>query len=354
LRPLKGFLALVAAGGVGLLGVRAYAFLTSGGRLPGPAPAVEPERRAAINAECERCHEAQAAQWRGSRHHAAFTNAAFQRAYQVEPTTFCRDCHAPESARRESAEGDELGIGCVTCHLAGEAVLAAPSRDGEGLRIAPHRLERSADFGSSGACAGCHEFGFGDDARREEPAWMQRTVSEHAESGSSESCAGCHMPRGSHDFGSTRRPEAHRAALEATADRTSPTAITLTLTPRGVGHAYPTGDLFRRVALRAEVVGDDGEERASKVVYLARRFEDEPARLGPPLRVERADDRVPSGASKRVELDLGPPAIDRVIHWTVTYERVLSVRDGAFDSALIDDAILLHAGASEAPHERVR
>ena len=80
-------------------------------------------------------------------HRAAYRDGAFQRALAVEPLAFCRGCHAPEAPTdaAPSPELAEMGVGCITCHRAGDEVLAAP--DARGASGAPHGLLRSAAFG---------------------------------------------------------------------------------------------------------------------------------------------------------------------------------------------------------------
>src|SRR5262245_20660474 len=61
-------------------------------------PMPGPERRrleaaVALNATCVSCHPDEAAEWRRSRHRQSNTNAAYQAAFAVEPSPFCRGCH---------------------------------------------------------------------------------------------------------------------------------------------------------------------------------------------------------------------------------------------------------------------
>ncbi len=320
---------------------------STGAELPGPHPssAADP---VAENAACEACHADVAAEWRSSEHASAFTDPVFSAAFAVEPTAFCADCHAPEETPfAEPGAKASLGVACVTCHLAGGAVLAAPK---PGLTLAPHRIERSAAFAGSGACSGCHEFSFGDDARRELPLAMQATVSEHAASGYADrSCADCHMPaahegRRSHSFASTRDPEHHQKSVRVSAERAGPTTLRLELSLAGVGHRYPTGDLFRRVAIAAEVVGEDFRSLASSTRYLARHFATGRDVEGRPIRVEATDDRPEPGVLSVIELELGDAAAGRPIAWTVALERVLHVSDHFEAGAEVSSRIVLAQG----------
>src|SRR5262245_3556533 len=69
--------------------------------LPGPAPRPPLEPVAGIgaptDASCARCHEEIAAEWDASLHHHSWQNPYFVRAYALEPTPFCRKCHAPSA-----------------------------------------------------------------------------------------------------------------------------------------------------------------------------------------------------------------------------------------------------------------
>jgi hypothetical protein len=62
----------------------------------------------------------------------------------------------------------------------------------------------------------------------------------------------------SHAFVASRDPAFVRQAVRVQAVRDDATTILLTLSPGNVGHAFPTGDLFRRLVVVAEVPGDDG------------------------------------------------------------------------------------------------
>lgn len=332
----------------GLAGLGAW-FSCAGGALPRAArsTARDPLRE---NRDCEQCHPDIAAEWRASQHRSAFTDPTFQAALAVEPRAFCRNCHAPEDPAASVEGGPQtLGVACVTCHLAGDAILAAPR---PGVSLAPHRVARSPAFGTAAACAGCHEFTFGDDERREAPLLMQRTATEHAASRhAGRSCADCHMPRGagghrSHAFASTRNPQSHRRAVVARAQRAGQSAVRIQLELDGVGHAYPTGDLFRRVTVEAEVSGPEHRQLAHARKFLARHFTTGRDLQDAPIRVEARDDRIGAdpGEETIVELDLGAAAQGRPILWTVTLDRVLHVSDHREAAAVVPDRVVLASG----------
>lgn len=298
------------------------------------------------------CHTEEAAEWHRSEHRTSFSDPVFQRALALEPSPFCVGCHAPEGSGSEPARA-ELGVACVTCHLAGEVVLAAPKAT---ERPAPHAIERRAEFAAQGACAGCHEFSFGDDARRPAPLPMQRTITEHARSPlASTTCAECHMPhvpgasgpRRGHAFADTRDPAWLRRSLRATAARLGATGARVTLSLSRVGHAFPTGDLFRRLALRVDALDERGVVVASAARTLSRRFGTVIAADGGPIRVELSDDR-PGAAGPQpdtiVDLDPGLAARGASLRWTVALERVLHAADGREADAIVAGVVPLAEG----------
>ncbi len=286
---------------------------------------VEPSIESWIPAEheCEGCHDDVAASWASSRHHLAFTNADFARAYAREPKPFCRDCHAPGFVQALAPElAQARGVGCVDCHVEGDRLLTSgdPSQPSE----APHALAREPEFGTR-ACARCHEFDFPRDSPRH-GTMMQTTMREHRASRSAaRSCSSCHMPTGEHSFGSSRDDAALRRALRVEAWREGDELV-VSLTPHEVGHALPTGDLFRRLALRATWTNAEGERRASTTRYLDRGFAPLRHADGRPnlaVRLEPNDDRVQGPTTVR----LAPPVdLDEFgeleLDWELDYQRV--------------------------------
>ncbi|WP_437986970.1 multiheme c-type cytochrome [Sorangium sp. So ce117] len=338
-------------------------------RMPGPEPprSLDP---VAVNRDCERCHAEIAREWRGSKHQHAYVDAPFQAALAKEPLPFCRGCHAPEarSSRPPPPERAELGVACVTCHVVDGAPLAVPALADEdqgspspasrSSSPVPHPVLRDPRFASAAACGGCHEFAFPDHAARRAPEPMQLTLTEHAASAYADvPCARCHMPLAgegpsahrSHAFASSRDPEAARRALRVQAERASPTAARLTLRTAHVGHAFPTGDLFRRLLVRAEVLGEDYAVIASARRFLARRFAETPGPLGARARTTASDDRpgapALAGAPVVVELELGPAAAQLPIQYEIVYQRVAHASDGREEDAIIESEVSLVRGS---------
>lgn len=152
---------------------------------------------------------------------------------------------------------------------------------------------------------------------------MQTTMTEHAASKFADrSCADCHMPAHDHAFGSTRDDAAIRGALSVVARREGD-ALVLELAPHEVGHAFPTGDLFRRVELHAELIGAEGQTIASTTRYLGRHFAPRrhlDGRLNHAAKHPVRDDRIHEPTTIRLELDGQGHATTLV--WSVDYQRV--------------------------------
>jgi len=334
--------------------------------MPGPAPEpVRPGGAAHENAACERCHTQIAREWRSSMHAQADTDPVYRRALAVEPLPFCRGCHAPEANPRADAPPavSAIGVGCVTCHVttAGAApdiapTLATPASSGSTESPAPHAVLRAPTFATAAACAACHEFDFPTHERGQPSERMQSTVSEHAASPHADtSCAACHMPEEgghrSHAFAASHDVAMLRSALVVTAARASASTVTVTLTRGNVGHAFPTGDLFRRLVVSAEAVEDDWVVVGEATRALHRRFELRETTPGSLRRIRHLvdDDRVGAGvrAAVPVSLDLGERAVGRRVLWRVEYQRVEhpigseDVRAAVADSIVVAEGTLL-------------
>lgn len=308
----------------------------------GPRPGPARGRGAAAvreNEGCVGCHAAEARAWSASRHRTAHTNATYQRALALDGGPFCQGCHAPEAPGRAPPDRPtaDLGVGCVTCHVVEPGtVLGGPAR---GASAAPHPVLRPATFaaaGGAGACASCHEFRFPSGGGSDDGAFMQTTIREHARSsGAATPCVDCHMPRGAdgrrdHGFSNVRDPAWLRAALDASAARLADGALRVTLAQRAPGHAFPTGDLFRRL----EIGCGPATGPASARVHLARHW-----RPGARGRELARDDRL---FDDPVDVDLDCRGASR---WWVRLQRVLTPGpdDDPRDDRL-DGEVELHGG----------
>lgn len=184
---------------------------------------------------------------------------------------------------------------------------------------------------------------------------MQRTMEEHeASPHADKSCATCHLPPtdvvGSrrlhdHSLGSTRDPNAMRQALQVTAKRDG-NDLVVTLVPHEVGHAFPTGDLYRRLEIGAELHAN-GERIGSATRYLARHFA--PWRLpsgalNPAFQWPVVDDRITEPTTIRLAIKSDVDSTDTALTWWVDYQRVDERHADAPGESSIADEIRLAAG----------
>ena len=320
--------------------------------MPGPSPrGRSAEAASALNATCTGCHREIAAEWRSSFHAQAQRDSAYQRAFALEPLPFCQGCHAPESDAFQPVPelAADLGVGCVTCHAVGDHVLAAAKMAGVGT--APHILSRTPEFASAAACASCHEFAFPDAALRAQPELMQATVREHDHSNTrGMPCASCHMPsvgegaarHRSHAFPGGHDPEFVKGALSVQAQRCADDRICLVLQTGRVGHAFPTGDLFRRLEVSAQAVGSDYQVVGSAQRYLSRHWSEQ-RKLATVVRSVTRDDR-PSAAPLEIKLQLAGPVAALPVVWRVAYQRVEHPRSEAEQDSVVDGEIEIASG----------
>jgi D-alanyl-D-alanine dipeptidase len=237
---------------------------------------------------CAECHPQAARAWEGSGHAASWSSPLFQAGLAVERRQFCVDCHAPAGAEARAG-----GIGCDSCHAAGatRAALRAP------------------DF-----CRRCHEFAT--------PEWsggqmritelpMQSTFTEweaYRRAGGAGTCQSCHMPGGDHAMAGAHDVELVRRSIDvAAAPSADGRAVTFALSSAGVGHRFPTGDLFRHLTLEVRDGGPgDGDGGWRSVARVGRSFE---TRMdGATLaahKVEIANTTLVPGEPRLVTVDMG-------------------------------------------------
>jgi hypothetical protein len=198
-----------------------------------------------LSSGCGSCHAKEEAEWRTSMHRAAFTSADFQSSWAVEPMPFCAECHAPQ--RRElGTEGEVRGVGCTECHEAphGHDVLA-------------HGVAHAKVVTKS--CTPCHDFPVPNSR-----AFLQGTEREHAASSfANVPCIECHMSlrdgKGrNHAFFSSRNRDLIAQSLAFGTPQSEAMSIVITVATRGVGHRFPTGDIFRRLSIT--LVGTDAHD----------------------------------------------------------------------------------------------
>jgi hypothetical protein len=235
--------------------------------------------------DCGACHREQHEQWLKSAHATSATNPLFLAAHRREPMQWCVTCHAQ--------------VGCATCHLREGKVLSSRAPTAAGERA--HAMQHEPQLARSEACAACHQFNF-PVGRREPvqlgPHPMQNTFEEWRASTDARQCQGCH---GDHRMSGAHDVEKLRGAIELTARRVGREAR-FELKSRGVGHALPTGDPFRRFVV--ELCVEPSCARPAAAVELGRTIEPvgETWRIGADLSLPA------SGAPRVVSLAAGPSA----------------------------------------------
>jgi len=340
--------------------------------LPGPSPRARTAGAnvAAANAACEKCHADIAGEWRGSMHQQAWFDPVFKEAYDIEPLPFCRSCHAPEAdaATMPSAEAQAIGVGCTTCHVQQIPASHAGSSVGGGkLDVivgahgtpagSPHAVLADARMATKDACGSCHQFDF----PRVANAPMQDTLAEHEKSKfAATPCQGCHMPERksadgtshrSHAFAVISDPAMIQSAATASAARSGSKGIRVDIAPKGAGHAFPTGDMFRRLEVRAIAIDPrtGATLSRSEPAHLGRTFGDRAQ--GPHVmatdRVEVADTRLsPPGAGGGTSIELRFPTSVRgaEVRWELVYQRMSSAMAASFGVEQARDEVLVARG----------
>lgn len=222
--------------------------------------------------ECAACHAEIDAQWRDSQHAKAWTDPIVQAEVARTPAATCKGCHAPTTAASELR-----GIDCASCHVR-DGVLVAARPSFRGVLAHPVRAEPAMD--GVDACARCHQFAFADDGFHDPNELLQDTVGEWRRArstGEDRSCQGCHMPtlrddrgvaRTSHALRGLDDPTLLRDAVRVAGDavrRPDGIAVNVELAGHRIGHAFPTGDVFREAILTLRTDGG-----ASDAVVLRR------------------------------------------------------------------------------------
>lgn len=225
---------------------------------------VEPASRSDLfSQDCRSCHRAIYDDWRKSRHAIAWDNEIFQEGYLVEPQARCIFCHAPMKQQFEeirSKKGGVLkheGVNCAVCHIR-EKTIFSPNRTGDAF----HPFVKNAELKSPQFCAGCHQFNFNQQINGQMvlgPMVVQNTYREweqYRKGGGTKTCQNCHMPEGRHIFRGAHDLEYLSRALSIQYERKEG-HYRFQFRPVGVGHTFPTGDLFRHLTFEVKEPNDN-------------------------------------------------------------------------------------------------
>lgn len=250
-----------------------------------PGPMIKPVKNMnSISArECGSCHQKQYEEWNGSRHQLGFMNDIFLEGYRFEKKEFCVNCHAPlqnqvmEIGDHTVEELEKMpknllpltheGITCVTCHVRENKILTLHDKKDNGV----HEFRTAKNLGSPEFCANCHQFNFpnnSEDIPRFTHEPMQNTLQEwryYAKNAPQKaerkdivpnSCQSCHMPQGMHTFRGAHDTVLLRNSVELRF-YTQNDSVFAYMASVGVGHEYPTGDLFRHLNLTIKNAGNE-------------------------------------------------------------------------------------------------
>ncbi len=315
------------------------AALFSGGRAPvaiGPTPR---DLRGVDADDCASCHADIAREWRDSLHAQSWRDPIFLASYAVEPSPFCRHCHAPRmepGARTPDARARREGVSCAVCHVRDGHVLGTGHGQGDASPTrGTHAVTASPVMALGDVCGGCHQFDFptASSAHGEHPVPsgepMQNTLGEWQRSALRDrACQSCHMPLRttadgrryrSHRFDTlsdpAQRSRAARVALTVTRTANA-TVVDATVTAHEVAHAVPTGDLFRRLEL---AVWLDGDPTSTRVETFARRFTATVSHR----RTAAADTRIPPPGlgDRRAHFTLPPARVGTPVRWRLDHLR---------------------------------
>ncbi len=287
---------------------------------------------------CGNCHGEVAAEWRGSLHAQAWTDPVFQAAYRQEPVARCRHCHAPHGdPQGAGAAFANDGVSCAACHVRDGAIFAVQPRPAGSIG---HAVAAAPDMASAGWCAGCHQFGMFATPKRDHAARFEWTApqqdtfaewtrSPHAAQG--QACQFCHMPPvvrasgkagRSHRFlGATAELVPHAVAVSVRAAATgSKTVATVTVSAPGAGHAFPTGDIFRRVRLRLWCEDKPAEVSERVLARSFRPYAGRDPQHGTFTSLQPlADTRVPPGGERQFSVPLPNCA---TVQWSLDYDKM--------------------------------
>jgi Cytochrome c554 and c-prime len=216
------------------------------------------------SADCASCHKTVYDNWLKSRHRVALTNELYRESHEREPSPWCVNCHAPlrlSGAEKTPYKGEE-GISCLVCH-AREGKIMTGALPAQTTAPLAHTYTIRPEFKDERMCENCHDFNFPTAATamsegkhfRYTQQPMQSTIEEYRSSGYSGrvTCQNCHLFSGtaeSHSFPGGHALERLKNDLKLDIERGDVGHITVRLSAHGIGHAFPTGDLFRTLRVR--------------------------------------------------------------------------------------------------------
>ncbi len=265
--------------------------------------------RTLLPEKCGICHQAQLADWSGSRHSQAMGPGVLGQLLD-DPKGFdsCNNCHAPILEQRPWANGADssetfredlraVGLACPSCHVRNGEVHGPLARNGPAGLGFPHGgYEENEAFQRAEFCGTCHQFK--DTGRRVAGELVQNTLREWEESPwgqRGEACQTCHMPDRRHLWRGIHDPEFTEGGLDIDLVATGRFGAAYTVTSTGVGHRFPTY-ITPRVSLVIRALNAEGEVVAQNTTIIQRRVD-------LMLQKQPFDTRLHPGESAVVELE---------------------------------------------------
>ncbi len=214
------------------------------------------------SSECGTCHKEIYQDWNSSRHRVSFTNELYQDSHKKEPMDWCVNCHSPflklsgDVSNLKDRINKEEGISCVVCHVRDEKIIVAKIPKTQST----HTYKEEKNLGKSEFCESCHDFNFPKKNFKHgkieySNMVMQGTYKEYKESFyfGRESCQDCHIPKQNgikrHYFRGGHDKDFLKKTFFAELKLISENVYELKLIAKNLGHAFPTGDLFRNFSI---------------------------------------------------------------------------------------------------------
>jgi|GEM_PF-1248593 len=223
-----------------------------------------------VNAKsCQTCHKEVYENWFNSRHRVAFTNELYHDSHEREPMTWCINCHAPFINKGDNIDNPNLrlqkedGISCNVCHVREGKVLVSklPSIN-QNRKSLLHDYKINTEMDKSALCANCHQFNFPTILSSKDKSKfayshlpMQNTVGEFEDSYFKlyGECQSCHLERDTsrtHKFSGGHDKERLADSIFITGEKIGTHTVLLSVLSVGIGHSFPTGDLFRALKIK--------------------------------------------------------------------------------------------------------
>jgi len=229
------------------------------------------KKKITTSRQCGKCHKTAYANWSKSRHKVAFTNKLYKESHRKEPHIWCVNCHAPLHEvgtginDMRSRIQKEDGVSCIVCHVREKKIITASIPQKKPGKTYAHKYEIIPQMKEAKFCGECHQFNFPTAASARNARGiikytnqvMQNTLNEYLTSGfiDRSNCQDCHLQprsRNSHLFNGGHDIELLKKSLFVSIKKikTSDDLYKLTVYSMGIGHAFPTGDLFRTLKVR--------------------------------------------------------------------------------------------------------